>query len=140
MGDQHVPVLRVTRHRNLCTRSHLDSRKQPLHWPSWLVCSPSLLLYHHLRVIQFSNPPPSPPFSIFPLSLPHNSYSPCGNANGSKLASPFLSSFHPTPACSIVYTGFKLICKRQTGGRLKQRQTEGKSPKKKVKILHEFEV
>lgn len=71
-----------------------------------------------------------PPFSIFPLSLPHNWYSPCGNANGSELASPLLSSFHPTPACSIVYMGFKLICKRQTGGRLKQRQTEGRSPKK----------
>ena len=125
-----MPLLRVTRHRNLCTRSHLDSRKQPLHWPSWLVCLPSLLLSHHLRVIQFSNHPTPHHFLFSPLSLPDNWYSPCGNANGSELASPFLSTFHPTPACSIVYMGFKLICKRQTGGRLSNGRQRGGNQKK----------
>lgn len=64
-GVQHVPLLAVTRHRNLCTRSHLDSRKQPLHWPSRPVCLPSSTFIFKLFNFQQSllPPPPQPGYS-----------------------------------------------------------------------------
>jgi hypothetical protein len=107
-GFQHVPAPAVTRHRNLCTGIHLDSRKTTP-TPAFQACLlppplPSPSSYSILAI-------PPVPFPSSPQPRFTSAQLACTPWQCQRLS--FGSPRQPSPAYRIVYSGFKLHCRRR---------------------------